>query len=333
MSPDETAESTIADGLSKFAGELKSSGTFYKTGDMNSEVYGVHGGMEDWAYAGSWKTDMMSQCNPDTYGGYSLDKTTYDAATLRTFNILIETSFSKNPGSIDLGTDEGLLKAPFKYDGDSVNGFVAKHVRTALMAIDIVEPYVEITQYKKRLFSPELTPLVPLQARWSKSKKKKSGKTTQKPKLRWSVGGSFTVDETFLVYGKWSDFSVYFNGIQQLTDNQLETVLNDTSGKFYTTWKKSGETRWSNANSADEPIFKAKVKLSRFSPGDQIAVFAVAKVDQNWSEQPLNKWPAMGLQSHMANSRTDPSYHLTKTDRTVQGRLHWISVPVTINVK
>ena len=78
---------------------------------MNDLVYPVHGGMEDWAYGGSWDTDLVKPCNPTTFGGYPESKTIYDNSTLRAFNFLIETSDNKNPLPTVLGTDEDLFGA------------------------------------------------------------------------------------------------------------------------------------------------------------------------------------------------------------------------------
>ena len=56
------------------------SGTYYPdkyVGPMNTAVYPVTGGMEDWAYAASWdKTGYVKACKPTTYA----DSPAYDPA-------------------------------------------------------------------------------------------------------------------------------------------------------------------------------------------------------------------------------------------------------------
>lgn len=133
LSPDFYAEDTIARGLSNFAGKL-STNTNYQYGDANSIVYAIRGGFEDYAYASSW-SDLVNVCNPTTYGGYDKSKTHYDSVTLRTYNFLVETSNSKNPSDNALGSDNNLFTAPFVYDNNTDNGYVAKSIRIALMAI------------------------------------------------------------------------------------------------------------------------------------------------------------------------------------------------------
>ena len=50
---------------------------YYPVGRLNSIVYPVTGGMEDWAYAASWDTGYAPKCSPRTYGGYPVQKTTF----------------------------------------------------------------------------------------------------------------------------------------------------------------------------------------------------------------------------------------------------------------
>ena len=53
LSPDDTAQNQIAAAYSRFGGGWNQSPP-YTYGTMNDLVYYVRGGMEDWAYAGSW---------------------------------------------------------------------------------------------------------------------------------------------------------------------------------------------------------------------------------------------------------------------------------------
>ena len=107
---------------------------------MNDKVYYVRGGMEDWAFAGSWDPDRVVTCTPTTFNGYSPDKTRYNNSTLRAFNMLIETSDPKEPPRTELGTRND----PLISTNDNNNGHVARNIRLALLAIDVVEPYVSI---------------------------------------------------------------------------------------------------------------------------------------------------------------------------------------------
>ena len=71
-SPDDTAQHDIAQTYSHYGGGWKDSDP-YQYGDMNSMVYPVNGGMEDWAYAGSWDPDRVILCQPNSFGGYDAE--------------------------------------------------------------------------------------------------------------------------------------------------------------------------------------------------------------------------------------------------------------------
>jgi hypothetical protein len=359
VSPDDVAQRILADKMSLYAGELNSpispKGRFYETGDMNDILYGVNGGFEDWAYAGSWeKTLEAIQCTPssDYYGGYPAEKTQYDDATLRTFNILIETSSNKNPLSSELGTNLNLLTAPFAYDGNTNNGYVTKQIRTALLAIDIAEPYLEINKFQRKKFNPESKPLKRLRKIDADSNRKKWQirrklvKTKPRPNRRveWSVGGSITVDETYLIYGKYSNFPDSFGSVNQLNQTDIDaaveiaTATSDGDQLLYVTKIQSGGTRWTDPTSSEVPKFSTRLDLRPFNKRDKVAVYAIAKVDQNWKNPPPSGtvWPVgEDIQSHIVKQRTDASYTSNKMGkgRIVQGRLDWISAPLTIIIR
>lgn len=106
---------------------------------MTRAVYPVHGGMEDWAYAGSWDTlgSPQVQCRPVSNGAYSASRTQYQDATLRCALILVETSDDKIPQPATMGAAQGVLQHEGAHDGH-----VPRNVRVALVALDTVEPYV-----------------------------------------------------------------------------------------------------------------------------------------------------------------------------------------------
>ena len=85
------------------------------------------------------------------------------------------------------------------------------------------------------------------------------------------------------------------------------------------------------------PKFSTLLDLTPFEKGDELAVYALAKVDQNWKNTPSgNVWPVgKDVQSHIVKQRTDETYTSNKDNigRSVQGRLDWISVPLTILIR
>jgi hypothetical protein len=151
-SPDHTAQFQLANTFATFAGAF-SDGQLYPTGTMNDIVYGVTGGMEDWAYAASWENDFYKKddekpfkaCKPTTFGGYPEEKTVYGGVTHRAFNMLVETSNSKEPKESELGGFDDLYRTEvdFFHEDDGIQvGHVTRNVRLALMMIEMVQPLV-----------------------------------------------------------------------------------------------------------------------------------------------------------------------------------------------
>lgn len=183
VSPDDIAQDQLARSYATYGGGFEGSNgrnhPQYLYGDMNSIIYYVRGGFEDFAYAGSWDKEHMIQCEPTTYGGYPVSKTRYEDGMLRSFNMLVETSYMKTPNENDLGTTWHVLNknsggdAPTDYFRQRkltkrrnlrggtywaytmprdepidrmANGHVPRNIRLALASIDMVQPYLSITK-------------------------------------------------------------------------------------------------------------------------------------------------------------------------------------------
>jgi len=72
--------------------------------------------MEDWAYAASWensvengKSQPIKECQPNTFNGYSPNRTHYDDTQIKANIYLIETADMKRPYENELGSDENLF--------------------------------------------------------------------------------------------------------------------------------------------------------------------------------------------------------------------------------
>ena len=87
-------QKAVARAMSRVAGAFGGVGA-YRSSRMNSIVYPVHGGMEDWAYAASWDAalNVRGGCKAD---GYAPSRTaSYDDASNRCFMVLVETRAGK----------------------------------------------------------------------------------------------------------------------------------------------------------------------------------------------------------------------------------------------
>jgi hypothetical protein len=292
---------------------------------MNDLVYPVNGGMEDWAYAGSWDTARVKPCQPVTYDKYPADKTIYDNSTLRVFNMLVETSNDKEPATSTLGTSWDIMTT-----SEKGNGHVARNIRLALLAAELVEPYVAFRQVNDMALSDDV---IPLMFRGGKTCQTTNAvvvpkQGTTKVAVKFEVGGALTVDKTAVYYAKW--------------DAQLEALLDcqaqpdmatlmphlkraDASGAT------TGTTRFS-AKGATPSLFTASIDITDFAIGDRIAVLAVARVDQAWGVPLTNVIPNAPPQSHIVNARTNPQWYHAKSDgsKVIKGRLDWVSIPLTL---
>ena len=71
--------------------------------------------MEDWAYSASWENTAMDSikpiktCTPNTYGGYSKEKTSYDSVSIRPMVYIIECYYQKRPVERTLGNNDTYI--------------------------------------------------------------------------------------------------------------------------------------------------------------------------------------------------------------------------------
>ena len=310
ISPDHISQYEIATGYSAFAGGFETTKA-YETGTMNDLVYAVHGGMEDWAYAGSWDVDKVKSCTPTSYGGYPENKTQYNESTLRAFNMLIETSNDKIPRH-HLGSTKGLLNQHVSFEN---NGHVARNIRLGLAAIEFVQPYVSIWGVNNVQLQDDVVPLMPRNARECEATKAvKVSKTLGNVDIAWTVGGSFTVDYTTILYTKWD------NVPKDMSCSSQQPFDNYHGQSFQQVEAKHGVTRWKHGweqtnvdfleNDGEKyPVFTANIDTSRFDVGDRIAVFATARVDQEWKNVPDGARPIVPVQSHVVNARTNQDWY------------------------
>jgi hypothetical protein len=201
VSPDDAAQASLANVMRDAAGAFKTH--HYPVGRMNPLVYPVHGGMEDWAYAGSWDDrSVVNPCiqNNSPLGDYPVEKTMYNDAQLRAVNVLVETWNMKKPFQEELGSNSVESLLTVEGNGD---GHVPRNVRLALSMLDLVEPYVQITA---RRASNDITNLQ--QRFW----------------LGWDVGGAVHVDSTSLFVSQW-DVRVPINLFSQAKPARLSISM------------------------------------------------------------------------------------------------------------
>ena len=310
-SPDEIGISALARAAVRCAG-AGPRGRFYPAAAMNSIVYPVAGGMEDWAYAASWEPHHVRACEPRTHGGYDAVRTRqYANASARAVVLLIETSDEKSPPASSmhgqpassLSTDAWptveLAQPAGAASTRLPNGFVARNVRLALASIDLARPFVQLDSDDAAVDSGGCL------------------------RVRWRVWGAVRVDATAVVWrevqsGEW----------QPVADSHEQSgpaVWAETGGASAPSWPLSH----------DRGVFTACVRLppaaatsdSAPPPRRSVLIAAAATVDQSWgrpSPQPVTPRSA-GPQSHLVRARTDPSWHQRANGREVRGQTRWLS--------
>jgi hypothetical protein len=331
FSPDDTAQRDIASSYSQYAGSFDGT-PLYKTGTMNELVYPVKGGMEDWAYAGSWDSSRVIPCQPNTFDGYPQEKTIYNESTLRAFNMLIETSDRKIPHS-HLGSNHNLLDD----NQHEYNGHVSRNIRLALMAIELVQPYVSFWGVDK---VPLQSDIVPDMRR--NGQNLIDGKVMMIPPgqklstIAWTVGGGITVDNTELVYDKLDDNS---NIVIDVEDENFDlraftkraSIVSSGPTRWQSNWQSSYDGLPSGWQDQGQPLFFASIDISQLNPGDKIIAYAVASFDQNWKQVPNKAQPEnVKPLSHVVNARTNPEWRHENADKRIQGKLEFVSLPMVL---
>jgi hypothetical protein len=270
ISPDDRGQWFLGRIMSRFGGKFQEDSTFYPDGRMNDIVYAVDGGMEDWGYAASWENAYTSPkpigtCNPSTYGGYAAAKSSYNNATHRAFNILIETSTSKNPTASSLGTNATLSDSALSdyLSSTQTIGHVPRNVRISLLYIDLVQPYVV----------------------WKVNPTTASvGKATT---FTWEVAGSITVDSTQLIVSKQPDLSSptqtkaqagvtrwYHADLQTSTTTNnkglfSESLTFNTTGVYYVQATAKVDQNWALQPSSPVPDVKPQTHVVNARTNDQ----------------------------------------------------------------
>ena len=333
FSPDDEAQNQIAAAYSRFGGGWSTSKP-YQYGTMNDLVYYVRGGFEDWAYAGSFDGGHVPQCQPQTYGGYPKSKSIYGPSTLRVFNMLVETSNRKEPQKKELGTSLDILNRD-----TTGNGHVSRNARLSLLSAELVEPYVSIVGVNNLALSDDVVPLTYRGGRTCQvSKAVMIPANAKQVEIEWSVGGAIHIDDTKVIYAKWSDVpESELDCLSQPT--ALEGFLNGSAigtnnGTSY--FSSSGshprpDDSKTGSKPSFGPLFRASIAIpSGMKPHDQLVVVALARVDQSWKNQPENIAPGLPPQSHIVNARTNLNWKHESAGKYITGRLDWYSIPLTI---
>lgn len=229
---------------------------------MSGTVYPVRGGMEDWAYSGSWEGDpIINKCTPRTYNSYSESRTDYKnyEDALKSIMFLLEVSNDKNPDQKLLGRKNlncllnlrenaffNKLKSNKKICLDPlIDGYIPRVLRLSLTLIDLLEPYVNVVI--KRISNNLI--------------------------VDWIVGGAIRVDKTFILFDYVDDPLKFKKRFNKITDNSKLNKLFTFRSK-----PKFGKAIWDEAFSSRD-YFRDNIDLVK-SKRKFLVFIVVAQVDK-----------------------------------------------------
>jgi hypothetical protein len=273
------------------------------------------------------------QCQPKEFGGYPKEKTQYNNSTLRVFNMLVETSDNKTPKKKDLGSSLDVLSRATKG-----NGHVSRNIRLALLAAELVEPYVSIVAVNKLALSDDVVPMTKREPRsCMDTKAVVIAKNSKEVYIEWTIGGAMTVDLTELWVAKWDDVADEVDCWTQPTKihgfKRADTIFDyvNGTGQFSVQGPHpTPEESRTGVAPSHGPLFRGTVLLDGFNETDRIVIMASARVDESWLHQEGKVGPHMPPQSHIVNARTNPDWHHESSGKHIHGRLDWFSVPLTV---
>ena len=295
LAPDDASQVSMSQAMVTMAGEGLGIRPYRKS-RMNSIVYPVHGGMEDWAYAASWDPALAVK-GGCSVKNYERSRTaSYDDASNRCSMLLVETSNAKaGPPSL-FGAEDKLF--------DMGPGHVTRNVRLALVAIDIVEPYVT----------------------WRDASVEGCVLRSSSTDLKFSVGGSAKVESSTIYWGCYDAYAKSVCSVEKLLARAHKTTNDETASPARWGHADAVDALGSDDKSVRRVAFDAAEARQKCG-GDDIWVVAGVRVDGAWGRAPPGARPAgFPPQTHLARARTDAGWRkLGANGRFVIGRTEWFT--------
>jgi hypothetical protein len=202
LSPDAIAYNKFAGSLSNVVGGQ----TLYPFAPSNMKSVNSKMNFQDWAYAASWEHPRTLTCTPDSFGGYDHSKSSYAVETNRALSFTI----SSKPDTTATGRKLDRISNVFHARDDSDLGMaISRNIRLALVATDLVQPYVSIFGINNIAISDDIVP----------SSYHQSGDMCDISKMvavpgalstvivEWTVGGGLDISQTDLWVAKVEDLN------------------------------------------------------------------------------------------------------------------------------
>jgi hypothetical protein len=194
----------------------------YPFGPSNANSINPTRAFQDWAYAASWEHPRTLNCDPDSYGGYELGKTDYPVETNRALAFSISTNMNNYGSGKMLGDEIDVFQAK----DTSEDKPISRNMRLALVATDLLQPYVSIFGINSVGISDDVVPSSPHDGNLCDT-----GRIVAVPSaletviVEWTVGGGLSISETDLWVARVED--IPDNSVCTMSlDDGFESVKN-----------------------------------------------------------------------------------------------------------
>lgn len=282
----------------------------YRLGDMTSTVYPVNGGVEDWAYGGSWENDYVDKkpiktCRADSFSKYNMEwnqnNNNLNKEKLKCLMYLAETADQKKPPESTLGNDDAFKdKSIFDFENTkNFYGHIPRNMRLIYSGADLISAsiFIDASKILKKEDTNQI--IIPYQIMGCKSVKSISI-------YKYSF---HAVNKEIL----------YINNIFEKSV-EVEKIENPTCY-----WNDYSKTQYLEINST---IFDKKTSFSYESKG--IIYFIRGEgPDSEWKGQ-LKPDPDVKPQSHIVKSKAKEDYNVSNGNYTLGSNYYFYSHPIMV---
>lgn len=290
-------------------------GGSYLVGPTNQIVYPVHGGMEEWGYAGSWFNQLNSKKTVPTTCGKNEIPVVMTNCSNRCLTFLIEVSDNKIPPEKALGDNHAIWDLSYTNSSDYVNVII----RQSFVLLDVLMSYSVITGVNVK---------------------------ENEVSINWVVGGCFEVDDTqILVFSDipellpFSSSSGYSSG--DLTDDEYQRILAILKDHQPISKSESFQANSPLRNkNRDSFLISSSSNQMRFNSTmiptcSQCILIAISHVDSYMGKNPPKSNPPVRPQSHYSQLHSDNDYTCNDgvMKRMIRGRHVIISRPYVVTIE
>ena len=287
----------------------------YELGDMTRTVYAVDGGLEDWAYGGSWENDYteikpIKQCEAKTFSAYNMtwdNKIDTDQYKLRCLMYLAEASNDKKPLESTLGNDSDFIYRDL-FDFNSVKdyyGHIPRNMRLVYTGADLIYGSIFLDRNQTTIKVKEdhtIDIIIP-----------------------YTLMGCKTLGKLTLYKYSFHTFTNDTFPLSNIIKKSTEVTVIDNPVCYWSDFSH-------NANiSIETSISDEKRKGSLFSLESKGSLFFLRgeAPDKEWLTQ-VTPDPNVSPQSHVVQSKTDKDYYIWNGNYSIGSNYFFDSLPVLV---